>query len=78
MPLPGAGRGRGSGGGTAAVLGGGGGCNVTHFWGQVRVFQAGPVTCPLLLGPTQSVKAEGRELQSSPQSGTRTGRVGRR
>lgn len=31
MPLLGAGRGRGSGRGTAAVLGGGGGCNVTHL-----------------------------------------------
>ena len=31
MPPPGAGRGWGSGRGTAAVLGGGGGCNVTHL-----------------------------------------------
>lgn len=31
MPLPGAGPGRGTGRGTAAVLGGGGGCSVTHL-----------------------------------------------
>lgn len=39
------------------------------FWGQVRVSQAGPSTCLLLLGTTQSFSKGGGkrgELQSRP------------